>query len=157
MNTTTLAPFYEPEEPAYAFAEQLGRSTVTDAGRLSQLRERFALSRNRFAHLMGMSGEVIKRWEEEPARATTMHSMSAIRLGIFLHYLEAVEAWLIENDLDRWDLTSMATLSGELGLGTNSRLITEKCQTGALHCVSLGKLGIYIPNDQAEALRAGTL
>ena len=133
-------------------AETYGRSIIATQGSLTRLRERYHLSIRRLAAHIDTASQVVKRWEAEPDSAKRMQSMTAIRLGQFADHLDQVEEQLQQQGITPKDLVPIGVLASDMGLSPSSRLIAEKCRTGELTCLQLGKLGTYIPVAQAAAL-----
>lgn len=134
-------------------AEIFGRDIVKERGRLAAMRGRFHISVRRMAQLLSTAGQVVTRWEAEPDYYTKIYRFSAVRLGQLAHHMDEIEQHLHDKGVDVRGLLPITVVAGELGLSPSSKLILEKCQTGELHCFSLGRLGIYIPATQADELR----
>jgi hypothetical protein len=134
-------------------AEIFGRSIVKEAGRLAKMRGRFHLSVRRTAQLLSTAGQVVARWEAEPDCYQKIYRGTAVRLGQLAHHMDEVEQHLYDKGILVSGLLPITVVAGDLGLSPSSKLILDKCQTGELHCFSLGNLGIYIPELQADELR----
>lgn len=132
--------------PTRAELVQLGL-TATLSGDLRRLREMVHLSRNAQAHLMEVTPDALKRWEEAEQG---MNRTTALRVGEwFWAASRAVEAAEAEG-VDVTQLVPLSTACQHLSMAADE--ILAKCQTGDLRCESLGVLGTYIYRTHIPSL-----
>lgn len=119
---------------------ELGREIVHDLD-LKRLRERFGISRTTQAHMIGVSPTALREWESGVSLSRT----SAQRIGAwyqtFREYVQTIDPKVAEA-LTNGELVHVTIASQQLAMSWGT--ITEKCQAGALRCISLGPLGTYV-------------
>lgn len=110
-------------------------------GGLARLREQFSLSVTMQAHLIGVPPHSLAAWERgvmSPS-ATSMAKVTA-------WYEKAVA---MADKVDAPGLMPLSTASQLLGVGMTTML--DRCRTGALTCVDLGPLGVFVEADEVMA------
>lgn len=136
------------ENPTRAELIRLG-NTATLTGELKQLRERVHLSRNAQARLIEVTPDALKRWEEA---VQGMNSESACRVGEWVWAARRVLADLEAEGTDLEELVPLSTASQHLAMSAED--VLEKCRTGALRCVDLGVLGVFIQRRYIPSLES---
>lgn len=120
---------------------------ATLSGDLRRLRDKAHLSRNAQAHLMEVTPDALRRWEEAEQG---MNSNSALRVGEWYwaakRAVEDAEAHGIDLDL----LVPLSTACQHLAMSAED--VAEKCRTGQLRCESLGVLGVYVHRTHIPSL-----
>lgn len=124
--------------PTRAQLIKLGISSVV-TGDLRRLREKVGLSRNAQAHLMEVTPDALKRWEDAEQG---MNSQSAARVGEWYWAAQRVVEEIEREGIKFEDLVPLSTASQYLAMSADE--VLEKCRTGSLQCEDLGVLGQYI-------------
>jgi len=124
--------------PTRAELIKLGISSVLGGG-LRELREKVGLSRNAQAHLMEVTPDALKRWEDA---VQGMNSQSAARVGEWVWAARRVIEEVEQEGLKFEDLVPLSTASQYLAMSAEE--VLERCRTGALQCEDLGVLGRFV-------------
>lgn len=132
--------------PTRADLIQLGL-TATLSGDLRRLREKVHLSRNAQAHLMEVTPDALKRWEEAEQG---MNRASALRVGEWYWAAERAIDDAVSGGIDLDQLVPLATAAQHLAMPAEE--ILKKCQTRDLRCEDLGVLGVYIYRSYIPSL-----
>lgn len=129
---------------------QLGILSTMD-GTLRDLRERVQLSRNAQAHLIDVTPDALRRWEEGEQG---MNHASAIKVGEWVWAARRALADAEAHGVELAELVPLTTASQYLSLSADE--ITEKCQAGVLRCEDLGVLGVYVYRSYIPRLDPNT-
>lgn len=113
---------------------------ITNGG-LARLREQFSLSITMQAHLIGVPPHSLATWERG------MMSPSAASMAKVITWHEKAMAMADKVDPAGW--MPLSTASQLLGVGMTTML--DRCRTGALTCVDLGPLGVFVEADEVVA------
>lgn len=136
--------------PTRAELIKLGISSTLN-GDLRRLREKVQLSRNAQAHLMEVTPDALKRWEEAEQG---MNQQSALRVGEWYWGAERAIQDAEAHGIDLADLVPLSTACQYLAMSADE--VLRKCQAGALHCEDLGVLGTYLHRTDIPRLDAST-
>lgn len=132
--------------PTRAELIQLGL-TATLSGDLRRLRDKVHLSRNAQAHLMEVTPDALKRWEEANQG---MNRQSALRVGEWFWAAQQAVAAAEADGVDLAQLVPLSTACQHLAMSATD--VEAKCRSGELRCESLGVLGTYVYRTHIPSL-----
>lgn len=113
---------------------------VLKKGHLSRLRDRLGLSVTMQSHMIGVQPSALRAWEQVTSRPSTG---SLIKVGRW--YEQAVDS-LGKTDIGSADLVHVSLASQYLARSYTT--IRAMCESGALRCVDLGTLGLYVAREE---------
>jgi DNA-binding XRE family transcriptional regulator len=111
------------------------------SGGLARLREQFSLSLTMQAHLIGVPPHSLAAWERG------VMSPSKASMAKVVDWYTGARA--MGDTVDPPGLMPLSTASQLLGVGMTTML--DRCRTGALTCVDLGPLGVFVEADEVRA------
>lgn len=144
-------------ELPFAEAERFGRDEMLWQGGLETIRGWFSLSHTRLAGELNTNTKALKSWLNDPEVAKRIQATTAARIGQFGYTLSGKARELLDQGINVTTLYPLWRLAGELGRSTTSPKFVELCRANHITCVDTGILGIYIPVEQALALKNGEL
>lgn len=136
--------------PTRAELAQLGILSTMN-GTLRQLRDRVQLSRNAQAHLMDVTPDALRRWEDGEQG---MNHASALKVGEWVWAAQRALDDAEAHHITLSELVPLSTASQYLSLSAEE--ILEKCQTGVLRCEELGVLGTFVYRSYIPRLDPNT-
>lgn len=116
-----------------------GHRLVTE-GKLRDLRNRLGLSVTMQSHMIGVQPAALRAWEA----GTTMPSSPSCQ-KVLTWYEQAMDA-LDRPDVDSADLVHVSVASQYLARSYAS--IRAMCESGAIRCVDLGPLGLFVAREE---------